>query len=222
MPFYRLNIIDFYNNNMGNVDLADQLRNHYRYDTSWHRNRKWWWSIWWWGFQLLLTNSYVLYRKYHEIHNSKEAMKHYDFIKAICLGWINREMFWPKAIGEGQAKRTQEDQIQTRGAKKKLDIDVSSFSSGGSTATINDKTLHPIHGKLKMRLNYSVQHLPECSRSKNPRCALHRWARNQSGPAVMSDAVVCTVCRVHLCIKCFGLFQKEANILGKKDEIAAM
>ena len=30
MPFHRLNIIDFYNNNMGNVYLADQLRNHYR------------------------------------------------------------------------------------------------------------------------------------------------------------------------------------------------
>lgn len=25
MPFYRLNVIDFYNKNMGNVDLADQL-----------------------------------------------------------------------------------------------------------------------------------------------------------------------------------------------------
>ena len=29
MPFYRLNLIDFYNHNMGNVDMADQLRNHY-------------------------------------------------------------------------------------------------------------------------------------------------------------------------------------------------
>ena len=38
MPFHRLNIIDFYNHNMGDADLADQLRNHYRYDSSWHRN----------------------------------------------------------------------------------------------------------------------------------------------------------------------------------------
>ena len=34
IPFYRLNIIDFYNYNMGNVDLADQLRNQYRYDSA--------------------------------------------------------------------------------------------------------------------------------------------------------------------------------------------
>ena len=46
MPFYRLNIVDLYNNNMDNVDLADQLRNVYRYNSSWHRNRKWWWAIW--------------------------------------------------------------------------------------------------------------------------------------------------------------------------------
>jgi hypothetical protein len=27
-------VIDFYNHNFGNVDLADQLRNHYRYDSA--------------------------------------------------------------------------------------------------------------------------------------------------------------------------------------------
>ena len=41
MPLYRLNLIDFYNHNMGNVDMADQLWNHYRYDNNWHRNQKW-------------------------------------------------------------------------------------------------------------------------------------------------------------------------------------
>jgi hypothetical protein len=34
MPFYWLNLIDFYNHNMGNVDMADQLWNHYRYDSN--------------------------------------------------------------------------------------------------------------------------------------------------------------------------------------------
>ena len=92
MPFYRLNIIDFYNHNMGNVDLADQLRNHYRYDSSWHRNRKWWWAIWWWGYQVLLTNSYVLYLKFHKMHDSKNFYSHYDYIKQKSLAWINPEL----------------------------------------------------------------------------------------------------------------------------------
>ena len=32
VPFYRLNMIDNYNNNINNVDISDQLRTVYRYD----------------------------------------------------------------------------------------------------------------------------------------------------------------------------------------------
>ena len=220
MPFYRLNVIDFYNNNMGNVDLADQLRNHYRYDTTWHRNRKWWWSIWWWGFQLLLTNSFILYKKFHFLHGSKADVTHHDFIKQICLAWIDKQQYWPK-LEESRARTVEEDNVKTR-AKKRLQIDATSNSSSTTVCTtINDKTLHPVHGRLSLRLNYSVQHYPEISKAKSSRCALHRWARNRQGAAVMANVVVCSVCRVHLCIHCFNLFHKEANILGMKDDIAA-
>jgi hypothetical protein len=94
---------------MGNVDLADQLQNHYRYDSVWHRNRKWWWAIWWWGFQTLLTNSYVLYKKYHKMIDSKAAVNHYDFIKEIALAWINPEIHWPKKISQKKRKAPVDD-----------------------------------------------------------------------------------------------------------------
>ena len=42
--FLRMNNIDAYNNEMGNVDLTDQLRGTYGCDIG-VRNRKWWWSI---------------------------------------------------------------------------------------------------------------------------------------------------------------------------------
>ena len=33
MSFYRLNIVDYYNNNMGSVEITDQLSNVCRYDS---------------------------------------------------------------------------------------------------------------------------------------------------------------------------------------------
>ena len=95
ITFWRMNIIDFYNYNMGNVDIADQLRNVYRYDTQWHRNRKWWWALWWWGYQLMLTNSYILYKKYHQMMRSRRVMSHYDYIRAVAMAWIAPEVHWP-------------------------------------------------------------------------------------------------------------------------------
>ena len=41
LKFLRLDSIHKYNNTMGGVDLADQLRGTYRPD-HWVRNRKWW------------------------------------------------------------------------------------------------------------------------------------------------------------------------------------
>ena len=31
-PFYRINVLDYYNHFMGNVDITDQLRGSYRFD----------------------------------------------------------------------------------------------------------------------------------------------------------------------------------------------
>ena len=77
-PFFRLNIVDKYNNGMGNVDQADQLRLQYCIHY-WIRNRKWWWEIFFWIFENSLTNCYVVYCKFHELHEMKH-LSHYKFI----------------------------------------------------------------------------------------------------------------------------------------------
>ena len=226
LPFYRLNIIDFYNNNMGNVDLADQLRNHYRYDSVWHRNRKWWWSIWWWGYQLLLTNSFVLYCKYHRMIDSNQAVSHYDYIKTIALGWINQDTHWPKQVKLKKRKADKEvddGKRHTRATTRKLYSSSSQMSSSSSkTKQIKDKTLDPIRGELNCRLQTSVQHFPVRQTTKTAaKCQLHRWARRgTNGKEVRKGVFSCSYCQVHLCIDCFKLFHIEANLIQKKEEIA--
>ena len=44
LRFLRMSYIHIYNHEMGDVDIADQLRNVYRFD-HWIRKRKWWWVI---------------------------------------------------------------------------------------------------------------------------------------------------------------------------------
>ena len=61
LKFLRPQVTDEYNCGMNNVDQADQLRGSYRFD-HWMRKHRWWWSIWMWGFQVLLTNAYVIYK----------------------------------------------------------------------------------------------------------------------------------------------------------------
>ena len=60
LRFLIMNNIDAYNNDMGNVDLADQLRGTYRCNIG-VLNRKWWWSIWFWALDLMLVDVYFMY-----------------------------------------------------------------------------------------------------------------------------------------------------------------
>ena len=220
LSYYRLNVIDFYNHNMGNVDLADQLRNHYRYDSNWHRNRKWWWAIWWWGFQVLLTNSFILYNKFHQLHDSKDTISHYEYIKQIALAWVNRNLHWPRKRISHKRKNTTEEKRQTRSRLQINNEDSKSTTTSTSKCIpVDDGTLHPVKGRLACRLTTAIQHFPEEPSAKRPRCQLHRWARGREGPEVMSNIITCSICRVNLCIPCYNMFHKEANITELKERI---
>mmetsp|Transcript_43733 Transcript_43733/g.64214 ORF Transcript_43733/g.64214 Transcript_43733/m.64214 type:complete len:174 (-) Transcript_43733:65-586(-) len=152
---------------------------------------------------------------------SKEALSHYDYIKAISLAWIDRSMLTNNSdILKKEVAHDLSDMILTRGAKRKLpEMDALSVTS--KCTNVYNKSLHP-GGKLNIRLNISFQHLPVQSNGKRPRCALHRWARNREGPEVMKNVMCCSICHVNLCISCYSLFHKEADLLGMKDAIAAM
>ena len=81
-----------YNKGMGEVDVADQLRNSYRFD-HWLRKRKWWYAFFFWGFGVLLVNAYIAYRTYCEDQNIKPVSQ-YEFRKSIALAWLKPEVYW--------------------------------------------------------------------------------------------------------------------------------
>jgi hypothetical protein len=86
MEYLRLNLIDDYNNymNSDSVDLADQLRNCYRFN-HWMRNRKWWWAIFLWAIGTAATNGYIIYERTYKEEKSKggvmpDKWSHLDFL----------------------------------------------------------------------------------------------------------------------------------------------
>jgi hypothetical protein len=84
MEYLRLNLIDDYNNYMNSVDLADQLRNCYRFN-HWMRNRKWWWAISLWAVGTAATNGYIIYEQSYKEEKSKggtmpDKWSHLDFL----------------------------------------------------------------------------------------------------------------------------------------------
>jgi hypothetical protein len=96
MKFLRLNLIDMYNNNMNLVDLADQLRNHYRFN-HWLRNRKWWWAIFLWAVGVAATNAYIMYDRMYEEEKKKhkempKKWSYMEFLEEIIndfVGWAS-------------------------------------------------------------------------------------------------------------------------------------
>lgn len=186
VPFLRLNLIDFYNNNMGSVDVADQLRTFYRVD-HWLRNRMWWWSIYWWGFQNLLTNSFLAYRSFMNIHGLR-SLTHRVFIAAVTLKWLSDDRPTPLYYTPG-------------GLVDDFNAERSGYGSDSKKrkcTTIIDESLSP-SGKLAIRMINSptLRHLPQSTNEADPYCQLRK-----RGGYVM----YCEVCNINLCLGCFMPF----------------
>ena len=82
--------INDYNHHMGDVDVADQLINNYRFD-HWLRNPKWWWSIIFWDIGVILVNAYIFYRRVDlEAGVSKsDLLSQHNFRKQVAMAWIS-------------------------------------------------------------------------------------------------------------------------------------
>ena len=87
---------------------------------------------------------------------------------------------------------------------------------------INDSFLHPSTGSLKCCLITHCRHLPVESKKKKERCQIHRWDRGRDGLAVMSRVITCSIWDVDLCLPCFTMFHKEANITDQRHDFTRL
>ena len=205
--FLRLNINDFYNKEMGDVDIADQVRGSYRID-KWMRKYKWWHAIFWWGFQVMMTNSYICYKTFM-IQQNLKPMSHYDFQKSIA-----------KALISGIVEKTNM-YLCDNSTTSSLTSNNASSSASDSKKRINDCSLHPITGSLRCRLDHvSAKHWPTVCKRKQDYCQLHRWAMSRGSEFKYGSTVHCSECNVTLCTGyCYQIFHELWDVVSERQNI---
>ena len=154
---------------MGNVDQADQLRSQYCIHY-WLRNRKWWWAHFFWIFELSLTNAFVLYRMFQEIHNVKVQLTHYEFIKKIALAWIDQDIYWPTASPKMKKSQSSSSFSSSRSIITRRS---SAPLQSRKCMTFSDRSLDPFNGFLQFRLDRHLNHFPIKNDKPEANCQLH-------------------------------------------------
>ena len=230
MKFLRLNINDDYNHDMGGCDIADQLRNYYRFD-HWMRKRKWWWSFFFWATGVLLVNTYISYKTYMT-SKGMQPMTHYEFRKAIALAWLDPSKHWHNRLKNrnksGASSTTTSGNTTTDTATSSITSrslpsrrKSSEFLVNNGTkdptprkkprcAPLNDAALCTRAGAYKHRLSVSQgAHLPMTPTANDPRCSLHSWAKNMK---IRKQIVKCETCGIHLCVECYKNFHTIQDV----------
>ena len=84
-----------YNHQMGDLDVADQLRNNNWFD-HWLEKRKWWWSIMFLGIGVILVNAYIVYIRFNlEAGVSKSyLLLYHDLSKKNSVAWVSPNIYW--------------------------------------------------------------------------------------------------------------------------------
>ena len=163
-----------------------------------------------WCLQMLLSNSYILYKKYMKMHDLK-AISHLYFNQQVCMAWIDPDIHWPKK------KRT----YQSRGSL----VQSATHSTSSSSELIQrapiftHKSLYHITGSLSWRSEESKPHWPIPTAKLAESCQLHRWALggNKKKRASLID---CSYCKVTLFSVCFVPFHTNPQLVDSKRSMA--
>ena len=183
------------------------------------------------GVQVLLVNAYVLYRTAHSIiwkTEKKKILTQYRFREEIVKAWMEGE----KSDSEGQKKRKlSENQVSTYSStSESLGRTRSSVTSIQSEVTvlqrgrkINDKTLDPTSGDLKIRLDADFHYPIPPGKNKYPPCSLCRWAlqdgTSRNNRVRGASISTCDKCNVSLCLSCFKPFHTITSVDKLRSEV---
>ena len=194
---------------MVNVDQADQLRLQYRIHY-WLRYRKWWQEILFWVYELSLTNCYVLYLEFYQLHLRKPPWNHYKFIRSVNLAWIDSKLYWPvkskKCVSSSSVCETVTTS-SSRTSKKSKTI-------WKRNATLSDLSLDPYSGSLRCRLDLQLTHLPEEEVKGETSFQMHYWMNKSK---YRKQLMKCATCQVTLCLKCYKIFHDRPDLMSLKD-----
>ena len=217
LQFLRMSNINEYNHQMGDVDIADQLRNNYRFD-HWLRKRKWWWSIMMWALGVMLVNAYIVYMKVNlaEGKNKSELLSQHDFRLQVAMAWISPEVYWG-GEKDGPARTTwNKRQCRSVPVNYNCDDDTADQSYAPvklRSAKLHDNALRP-NGQLSIRLDKTKLHCADKAKGR-ARCSLHRWL----GFETQKHISYCETCNVNLCQSCFKYFHITHDITSEKDTL---
>ena len=168
--------------------------------------------MFWWGFQVLLVNAYLVYKRVCGLHGVR-PMEHYEFRKDIAMGWIDPTNHGEGKSAPGYSTPSDQETLST--------LSANSASSSQRRPKVSDSSLLPNKGSLQKRLNCSIGHWPRAipadKHRNRPNCQMHKWA---TGLQKRGNIVLCADCNVALCLECFGPFHTVYDLVGEKERFA--
>ena len=158
----------------------------------------------------MLSNAYIIYERVNKEHgvDKQQLLSHHDFQKSIALSWIQKTGKY--SIRKRKRGRTT-DSISPLTIDFSSKFSISASSEHNKCSRVTDDSLQPITGGLSRRLDVTLDHLPDPSKS-NSRCSLHRFV----GIETERQVAYCATCKVNLCIKCYRFFHRIADVKSLK------
>ena len=160
-----------------------------------------------WALEVSMVNAYMMLRRYCELKGVGMPYSHHEFNEKIGYALLNPGTEWPKR------NRKQPPEMLSANKRKRtspVPTPQSTPTKKARAPKLDRDALSPNKGRLKVRLDKSMQHLPVPTDGKKAVCQLHRWAHNIRADGKKGYSVVpsgaragvakCSVCRVQLCM----------------------